>query len=170
MGGVYWRRMLTQGGHAVISKQELAEGIRFAGRRAAAAAQNTPDWDYQLGHQWTAGDAFRHVAAAAAMLPNLYPMLGQEALSAMGREQVGQLNAQSIGAWAEKSSDEVRQGILDEHEVSAAFVEGLDEGDLATVVRLGGYALPKAEIIAQIWIHHTIAHAYEASARWPIAP
>ena len=154
----------------MISKQELAEGIRFAGRRAAAATQNTPDWDYQLGHQWTAGDAFRHVAAVAAMLPDLYPMLGQEALSAMGREQVGQMNAQSIGAWAGKAPDEVRQGILDGQEASAAFVESLDEDDLATVVRLGGYELPKAEIVAQIWIHHTIAHAYEASARWPIAP
>ena len=154
----------------MISKQELVEGIRFAGRRAAAATQNTPDWDYQLSHQWTAGDAFRHVAAAAGMLPNLYPMLGQEALSAIGREQVGQMNAQSIGAWAEKSPEEVRQGILEGHEASAAFVEGLDEEDLGTVVRLGGYELPKAETIAQIWIHHAIAHAYEASARWPIAP
>ena len=104
------------------------------------------------------------------MLPDLYPMLGQEALSALGREQVGQMNAQSIGTWADKSPDEVRRGILDGHEASAAFVEGLDEGDLAAVVRLGGYELPKAEIIAQIWIHHAIAHAYEASARWPIAP
>ena len=64
----------------------------------------------------------------------------------------------------------MRQGILEGHETAAAFVEGLDEGDLATVVRLGGYELPKAEIVAQIWIHHAIAHAYEASARWPIAP
>ena len=152
----------------MISKQELTEGIRFAGRRAAAA-QNTPDWDYQLSHQWTAGDAFRHVAAAAAALPNLYPLLGQEALSAMGGEQVGQVNAQSIGAWADKSPDEVRQGILDGQE-AAAFVERLDEGDLAIVVRLGGYELPKAEIVAQTWIHHAIAHAYEASRCWPIAP
>ena len=27
--------------------------------------------------------------------------------------------------------------------------------------------MPEAEVVAQIWIHHQIAHAYEASARWP---
>jgi hypothetical protein len=49
----------------MISRQELTDGIRFAGRRAAAAAWNTEDWNYQLSHQWTSGDAFRHVAASA---------------------------------------------------------------------------------------------------------
>ena len=46
--------------------------------------------------------------------------------------------------------------------------ETLDDADLAKVVTLGGYAMPKAEILAQIWIHHAIAHAYEGSARWPL--
>ena len=40
--------------------------------------------------------------------------------------------------------------------------------DRKKVVILGGYQMPKAEIVAQIWIHHAIAHSYEASARWPI--
>jgi hypothetical protein len=51
---------------------------------------------------------------------------------------------------------------------SAAFVETLDDAELAKTVTLGGYTWPKSELIAQIWIHHPIAHAYEASARWPI--
>lgn len=152
----------------MITKQELADGIRFAGQRAAAAARNTKDWDHQLGHQWTSGDAFRHVAAGAAGCARLYPMLGQEMLSGVGVQQVGQLNAQAISGLAGKSREEVIQAILAGHEESAKFVETLDEGDLATVVKLGGYEMPRAEIVAQIWIHHAIAHAYEASARWPI--
>jgi len=28
--------------------------------------------------------------------------------------------------------------------------------------------MEKGEVVAQIWIHHAIAHAYEGSARWPI--
>ena len=39
---------------------------------------------------------------------------------------------------------------------------------LPTVVTLGDYRMPKAELVAQIWIHHQIAHAYEASQRWPL--
>ena len=68
----------------------------------------------------------------------------------------------------DKSQEEVIQAIRDGHEASAAFVESLDDADLAKVVTLGGYEMPKAEILAQIWIHHAIAHAYEASARWPL--
>ncbi|MCX7617332.1 hypothetical protein [Tepidiforma sp.] len=152
----------------MISKQELAEGIRFAGRRAAAAAERTKDWDYQLGHQWTSGDAYRHIAAVAGAAPRLYPLLGAGVLDAVTGAAAAQNNAAAIAALKEKSREEVIQAILDGQEASAKFVEGLDEADLATVVKLGGYEMEKAELVAQIWIHHPIAHAYEASARWPI--
>lgn len=152
----------------MIDRQELAHGIRFAGKRAAAAATHTRDWDHQLGHQWTSGDAFRHVAATAGGLSRMYPMLGEEMLSGVRVEQASQMNAQAISGMAEKSREEVIQAILDGHEASAKFVESLDDADLATVVKLGGYEMPKGEIVAQIWIHHAIAHAYEASARWPL--
>ncbi len=152
----------------MISKTDLAEGIRFAGKRAAAAAENTRDWDHQLGHQWTSADAFRHLAATAGACAQMYPMLGGEMLTGLGAEQIAGMNAQSIAGQASKSHEEIVRGILDGSEASAKFVETLDEGDLATVVKLGGYEMPKAELVAQVWIHHQIAHAYEASARWPL--
>ena len=152
----------------MISKTDLAAGIRFAGGRAAAAATLTKDWDFQLGHQWTSGAAFSHLAATAGGAAGLYPALDSGALSSYGVEQIAASNAKSIGRMADKSREEVIKAIVDGHEASAAFVETLDDGDLAKVVTLGGYEMPKAEILAQIWIHHAIAHAYEASARWPL--
>ena len=152
----------------MISKTELAEGIRFAGRRAAAAAENTKDWDHQLGHQWTTADAFRHVAATAGGCSQMYPLLGQGMLSGLSIEQIAAMNAKSIAGQAAKSREEIVRNITEGAEASAAFVETLDDDDLATVVTLGGYEMPKAELVAQVWIHHQIAHAYEASARWPL--
>lgn len=151
-----------------ISKADLAGGIRFAGQRAAAAATYTRDWDHQLGHQWTSGAAFRHLAATAGGASSIYGALDSGALSGIAVPQVAQMNDKAISDLAGKSKDEVIKAITDGHEASAAFVETLDESDLAKVVKLGGYEMPKAEIVAQIWIHHAIAHAYEASARWPI--
>ena len=152
----------------MISKDELADGIRFAGRRAAAAATNCKDWDHQLGHQWTSGDAFRHVAATAPGLEGLYPLLDAGVLSGLGADRIAQGNAAAIATQNEKSRDEVIQAIIEGHDKSAAFAATLDEADLNKVVKLGGYEMEKGEIVAQIWIHHAIAHAYEASARWPI--
>ncbi len=152
----------------MISKIDLAAGIRFAGERAATAATLTKDWDYQLGHQWTSAAAFSHLAATAGGAAGLYPLLDSGALSSYGVEQIAANNAKSIGRMADKSRDEVINAILLGHESSAAFVETLDDADLARVVTLGGYEMAKAEIVAQIWIHHAIAHAYEASARWPL--
>lgn len=152
----------------MISKSELAAGIRFAGQRAAAAATYTKDWDHQLGHQWTSGAAFRHVAATAAGLARLYPALDSGMLSGIGVPQVAQMNDKAITDMSDKSREEVIKAITEGHEASAAYAETLDEADLAKVVTLGGYEMPKAEIVAQIWIHHAIAHSYEASARWPI--
>jgi hypothetical protein len=152
----------------VIEKQELAEGIRFAGRRAAAAANNCKDWDHQLGHQWTTADAFRHIAAVAGGVPQVYPMLDGGVLNGFSVEAAAINNANAIKSLDGKTNEEVAEAIVAGHEASAAFVETLEDGDLATVVQLGGYEMPKAEVLAQIWIHHPIAHAYEASARWPL--
>jgi hypothetical protein len=152
----------------VISKQELVDGIRFAGKRAAAAAENTKDWDHQLAHQWTSGDAFRHIAGTAGAASGLYPLFDAGVLSGIGSDRIAESNAATISGMAGKSREEVIQAILDGQNASADFVASLDEADLAKVVKLGGYEMEKAEIVAQIWIHHAIAHAYEASARWPI--
>ena len=152
----------------MITKAELVEGIRFAGERAAAAGRYCKDWEHQLGHQWTTGDAFRHVSQTAGGAPGLYPLLDAGVLSNLPAAQIAASNDKAIGNLKAKSKEEILQAIIDGHNASAAFVETLDEADLAKVVTLGGYEMPKAEIIAQVWIHHAIAHSYEASARWPL--
>jgi hypothetical protein len=152
----------------MISKTELVQGIRFAGERAAAAATHCKDWDHQLGHQWTTGDAFRHVAGTAGGAAGLYPRLDSGALSGLGVGQIAEGNARTITKLNEMSKEQVIQAIRDGHNASADFIATVDDADLAKVVTLGGYEMPKAEIVAQIWIHHAIAHSYEASARWPI--
>jgi hypothetical protein len=152
----------------MITKDELVQGIRFAGERAAAAAENCKDWDYQLGHQWTTRDAFSHVAATAGGAARMYPALESGQLSKLGVEQIAAMNAQRLTAQAETSKEDLIAQIRAGHEATAAFVETIDDADLAKVVTLGGYEMPKAEIVAQVWIHHQIAHAYEASARWPL--
>ncbi|MGD9933917.1 MAG: maleylpyruvate isomerase N-terminal domain-containing protein [Dehalococcoidia bacterium] len=152
----------------MISKNELVEGIRFAGERAAAAAQYCKDWDHQLGHDWTSGDAFRHIAAVAGGLAGMYPALDAGILSNVPSAQIAASNSKAISGLGEASREDVVSAIRQGHAASAAFAATLDEGDLAKVVTLGGYEMPKGEIVAQIWIQHAIAHAYEASARWPI--
>jgi hypothetical protein len=152
----------------MISSQELADGIRFAASRAVAAMDHVQEWDYQLGHQWTTADAFRHVAATAGGLEGFYPLLDGTVLNAMGVAEIAASNAGTIGGMDAKTRDELRAMIVEGAEASAAFAATLDGEDLAQDVELGGYKMPKAEIVAQIWIHHQIAHSYEASARWPI--
>ncbi len=151
-----------------MDKNELAAGIRFAGERAATAGRYCKDWNHQLGHQWTTRDAFSHLAATAGGLAGLYPALDGGALSGIGIEQVAMLNQARITELEDKSNDEILQAIIDGHNASADFVQALDDRDLEKVITLGGYEMPKSEIVAQIFIHHAIAHAYEASARWPI--
>ena len=152
----------------MITKQELVDGIRFAGQRAAAITSYTKDWDHQLGHQWTTGDAFRHVAAVSGGAAGLYPLLDAGVLSGLPAQQIAAGNDKAISEMKDKSRDEIARAIVDGHNASADFVATLDEADLAKVVTLGGYEMPKGEIVAQVWIHHALAHSYEASARWPI--
>ena len=151
-----------------MNKHELADGIRFAAQRVSTMAQNTKDWDFQLGHKWTWRDAFVHLAASAPGAQGFVPMLDGAMLSGLGVEQIAAMNASNISQMAGKSNEEITQSIVDGMNTSAAFVETLDDAELAKTVTLGGYTWPKSELIAQIWIHHPIAHAYEASARWPL--
>jgi hypothetical protein len=108
------------------------------------------------------------VAATAGGAHTLYPLLDAGVLTNLPAQQIASGNEKAIAGMAEKSKEEVAQAIVDGHKVSAAYVATLDEADLAKVVTLGGYEMPKAEVMAQVWIHHAIAHSYEASARWPI--
>ncbi|MCC7363977.1 MAG: maleylpyruvate isomerase N-terminal domain-containing protein [Dehalococcoidia bacterium] len=151
-----------------ISKQELAQGIRFAGQRAVAAGRNCKNWDHQLAHQWTTRDAFTHIAAVAGGAKGLYPLLDAGVLNGFNVDAAAASNQKAIEGLSGKTQDELLAAIIEGHEASAQFVESLDEADLAKVVTLGGYEMSKAELVAQIWIHHPIAHAYEASARWPL--
>ncbi|MPZ24341.1 MAG: hypothetical protein GEU28_12585 [Dehalococcoidia bacterium] len=95
-------------------------------------------------------------------------MFDSGVLNGFGVDQVAQGNARAISGLDGKSSEEIEQAIIDGQNASAAFVEGLDESDLQQTIKLGGYEMPKAEIVAQIWINHQLAHSYEASARWPL--
>ena len=152
----------------MLSRQELADGIRFAGERAAAATRYASDFDHRLGHQWTTRDAFSHLAAVGGALEQFYPGIVGGDVADLTVEQTAAMNAQGIGSMEGKSQDELAQLIVDGHNASAAYVEKLDDDALAQSVRLGGYNMPMGDIIAQVWIHHSIAHAYEASARWPV--
>ena len=92
----------------MIDKKELAEGIRFAGRRAAAALENVQEWDYQLSHNWTTADAFRHVAATAGGLQGFYALLDVDVLSSMGVQAIAEGNAKTIENMKDKSRDELK--------------------------------------------------------------
>ncbi len=152
----------------MITKQALVDGILFAGDRAAAAALYCKDWEHQLGHQWTTGDAFRHVAAVAGGAAGFYPLIGVGVLDKMPASQIAAGNDKAIADLKGKSKEEVAQAIIEGAKASAAFVATLNDGDLAETVTLGGYEMPRGELVAQVWIHHQVAHSYEASARWPI--
>ena len=152
-----------------MTKQELADGIRFAGERAAAATGYASNWDRQLGNEWTTRDAFCHVAASGGLLEQFFPMIASGAVADMPVADVAAMNAEGIGSLADQSPEQLAGMIVDGHNASAAFVETLDDDALAQPVRLGGYQMPMADVIAQVWIHHSIAHAYEGSARWPLA-
>ena len=153
----------------MLSTSELAAGIRFAGERAAAAAETTDDWNFVLGNGWTTHATFSHVAATAGGAAQVFSMLESDTLNGMGVDAVAGGNAQAIESKKSDSRGDIVQAIRDGHETSAAFVEGCEEADLAKVVSLGGYTMTKGEIVGQIWINHAIAHSYEASARWPLA-
>jgi hypothetical protein len=152
----------------MIERRELTDGIRFAGQRAAAMLETVVEWDHQLAHQWTTADAFRHVAGAAGMLEGFYPMLDGDLLNQQNIDDYAKINDEGIAGLNDKSREELQQMILDGAEASATFAETLDQQDLDQVIALGGYHMSKGDVVAQIWIHHQIAHSYEASARWPL--
>ena len=116
----------------MIEKQELADGIRFAGRRAAAALEHVPDFDRQLAQEWTTADAFRHIAAGAGALAGFYGVLGTDALESFSNDDAASGNARTIEGMAEVSREELGVMIVEGSETSASFVETLDDDDLAT--------------------------------------
>ncbi len=102
------------------------------------------------------------------MLEGFYPMLDGDLLNQQNIDDYAKINGEGIAGLNDKSREELQRMILDGAEASATFAETLDQQDLDQVIALGGYHMSKGDVVAQIWIHHQIAHSYEASARWPL--
>lgn len=151
----------------MTSRSELAEAIRFAGSRAAAATAYVDDWDYATESGWTTREHFAHVASWAGHLPRIHTWLTESGW--LTREHSAPAALERLAPFFDRTPHELAEVIQEGYEADAAFAESLDEAALARPLRVGPYEMPLAELLAFESANHAIHHVTEATLRAPLA-
>ncbi len=140
-----------------ISQQELADGFRFAGRRAGAATTYTSDWDHSPNGGWTMRETFAHLAAWSGKIDLTHAVYRGETIDVDG-DQMAREVLQCTAAEFEKI-------LVDGHEADARYIESLDPAELSREIEIPPYNLPLAEYFGICPLNHTIYHVNDATAR-----
>ena len=151
----------------ITSRSELAETIRFAGRRAAVATAYVDDWDYAMESGWTTRQHFAHVASWAGNLPQIHGWLTTQGW--LTRAHSAPAALERLTPFLDRTPLELFELIEQGYEADAVFVEGLDEAALAQPLQVGPYELPLAELLAFESANHAIHHVTDATLRAPLA-
>jgi hypothetical protein len=152
-----------------MSKAELAEAVRFAGERAAAAVTYVDDWEYTTSSGWTTREHFAHVASLSGHLDEVCAFLTAPDAADLLPKEAADLNRDLLTPFLNTSPAELARVIREGHEADAAFIEGLDEDSLAQQLHLGPYHMPLAELLAYESVNHAIYHVTEGTLRVPLA-
>lgn len=153
----------------MATRDELIKGLEFTieqGKRSTALFSDG-EWDAARGSGWTPKEVYSHLAATAAVVPQL----GAGLINAPEDTDIAQgidintMNAQSVGAMDSMTPEQVMQAFETNYRQLIEYVKGLPDEQLSARRRFLSDSIPVADIIANSIMLHGIHHVYEAAAR-----
>jgi hypothetical protein len=154
----------------LATKQELVDGIQFLiqeGKRIGASLDEN-GWAKVQDHDgWKNTQVLAHVASIGTIVP----MFAQNILNAAPGSDGGAgvdidaLNAQLVGARAEKSVQELVDEIESSYKGVIEFVKNQPDDALTRKVTFRGYVdVPVSDIMQRMVVLHGLSHIYSAYA------
>lgn len=152
----------------MATREEIIKGLEFTieqGKRTTALF-GEGEWDARRPAGWTPKEVYSHLAATAAIVPQL----GAGLLSAPEDKDISEgldinsMNAQSVSAMDSMTPDQVMQAFETNYRQLIEYVKGVPDDQLAVKRRFLSDSIPVADILANSIMLHGIHHVYEASS------
>lgn len=153
----------------MATREELIRGLEFTieqGKRATAIF-GEGEWDTKRPAGWTPKEVYSHLAATAAVVPQLGAGLAtapEDTDIAQGMD-INAMNARSVGAMESMTTKQVMEAFETNYRRLIDYIKSLPDEQLNAKRRFLSDPIPVSDIIANSIMLHGIHHVYEASAR-----
>ncbi len=153
----------------MATKQEIIAGLEMtiaqAKRTTSLFAEG--EWDWKRAASWTPKEVYAHLASVAGMVPGM----GQALLNApedrdlLQGMDVDQMNAQTVGAMAPMTPQQVMQAFQTGYQKLIEFVKSVPDEQWDARRRLASEPVPVSDILGNAVMLHGLHHVYEAATR-----
>ena len=154
----------------MATKEEIIAGLELTisqGKRTTALfAEGEHDWKRATG--WTPKEVYAHLAAVAAIIPQL----GQGLAAAPEGTDIAQgmdinaMNAQAVGGMASMDFGQVMQAFEANYGKLIDYVKELPDDQMDQKRRFFSESIPVSDILANTVVLHGLHHVYEANSRF----
>lgn len=153
----------------MISREEIIQGLEMNIAHAKRTTSNFADgeWDWKRAAGWTPRQIYCHMAALAALVPQM----GQGLLSAPEDRDIAQgmdihtMNEQAISAMSSMTPDQVMQTYEDNTRKLIEYIKTMPDEQLQAKRRFLSETVPVADILGNTLVLHGFHHIYEANSR-----
>ncbi len=152
----------------MATREDIVAGLELTvtqGKRTTSLFAEG-DWESKRACGWTPKEVYSHLAAVAAMVPNMAQGLmdAPEDRDIAEGMDVDQMNAQSVAAMASMTPEQVMKAFEDNYARLIDFVKSVPDEQLNVRRRLMSDAVPVSDILANAIMLHGIHHVYEAAS------
>ncbi len=154
----------------MATKEEIIAGLELtvsqAKRTTSLFAEGEYDWKRAGG--WTPKEMYSHLAAVAAVIPQL----GQGLASAPEGTDIAQgmdinaMNAQAVGAMSAMTFPQVMETLETNYRKLIDYVKELPAETLDQKRQFFSEPIPVSDIIANTVVLHGLHHVYQANSRF----
>ena len=154
----------------MATKEEIIAGLELtisqAKRTTSLFADGEYDWKRATG--WTPKEVYAHLAAVAAIIPQL----GQGLAAAPEGTDIAQgmdinaMNAQAVGGMASLDFEQIMQAFETNYHKLIDYVRELPDDTMDQKRRFFSESIPMSDILANTVVLHGLHHVYEANSRF----
>ena len=154
----------------MATKEEIIAGLELTvsqGKRTTALFAEG-EWDWKRATGWTPCEVYSHLAAVAAIVPQMGQGLSNapEGADIIQGMDINAMNAQAVAGMASMSPEQVMQAFETNYGKLIDYVKSLPDELLNSKRTFLSDPIPVSDILANRIMLHGLHHVYEADSRF----
>ena len=154
----------------MATKEEIIDGLELTlsqGKRTTSLYAEG-EWDWKRASGWTPKEVYAHLAAVAAIVPQMAQGLGTapEGADIAGGMDINAMNDQAVASMRSMPPEQVMQAFETNYRKLIDFIKETPDDLLKQKRSLLSDPIPVSDILASTIMLHGLHHVYEANSRF----
>ena len=154
----------------MATKEEIIDGLELTlsqGKRTTSLYAEG-EWDWKRASGWTPKEVYAHLAAVAAIVPQMAQGLGTapEGADIAGGMDINAMNDQAVASMRSMPPEQVMQAFETNYRKLIDFIKETPDDLLKQMRSFLSEPIPVSDILASTIMLHGLHHVYEANSRF----